>query len=66
MVLSYKQKRFNVHLRAEDQSILLQQYTVFVRERGRSLDKFCGSLLLQKGNNVTNFVRYFRRMSHME
>jgi hypothetical protein len=48
MVLNYK--RLHVHLHAEDQSILLQQHTVFVRERGRSLDKFCGSLLLQKEN----------------
>jgi len=50
MVLNYKHKRLHVHLHAEDQSILPQQYIAFVRERGRGLDKFCGSLLLQKEN----------------
>jgi hypothetical protein len=57
-------KRLHVHLHAEDQPILLQQYRVFVRERGRSLDKFCGSVLLHEEN--AEFERYFRRMSHME
>jgi LSD1 subclass zinc finger protein len=50
MMLNYKQKLLHVHLHAEDQSILLQQYIVSVCERGRSLDKFCGSLLLHKEN----------------
>lgn len=61
MVLNYKQK----HLHAEYQSILLQQYAVFVRERGRSLDKFCGALLLQKENATLQILRFTSVACHI-